>query len=43
MAYLLGNTTPCSAFGETREEALENLSICLDELTSEIYDLCEYE
>lgn len=43
MAYAVNNAMPCSAFGDTREEAIDNLSECLDELVNEVYELSEYE
>ncbi len=43
MAYVSDSATPCSAYGETQEEALINLSYCLEEYADEIYDISNYD
>lgn len=43
IAYVMDGAVPCSAFGDTEEEAKDNLSECLNELIGEVYELSEYE
>lgn len=43
IAYVVDNAVSCSAFGDTREEAIDHLSECLGELVNEVYDFNEYE
>ncbi|KMW80015.1 type II toxin-antitoxin system HicB family antitoxin [Bacteroides sp. 3_1_13] len=36
IAYVMDSALPCSAFGDTEEEAKDNLSVCLNELVGEV-------